>query len=81
MTTCSGINEGENKTIGWKECNDTISIENSSIVKIAYSIHFNPKEVKKERLHCVMGQVLMVIDIGLDIILSGMVFAREIMGD
>lgn len=50
MTTCSGINEGENKTIEWKENTGTISIENSSIKKIAYFNHFNPKEVKKRTL-------------------------------
>lgn len=50
MTTCSGINEGENKTIEWKENTDTISIENSRIIKIAYFNHFNPKEVKKRTL-------------------------------
>lgn len=45
-TTFSGISEGENKTIEWKENTGTISIENSSIKKIVYFNHFNPKEVK-----------------------------------
>lgn len=54
-TTFSGIKEGKNNTIEWKDGSYTTNAKKNNIIKITYFNNFNPQEVKTREITLIDG--------------------------